>query len=416
MAKRKTGGWCRRWLRNVRANCLASTLMAGLCSGTMLRAADFVLASNASSNAVTAALEYQETDYPIVNWGVSLTTQTAPFPNEPAAASGKIVRGVLSFGGESSNDIAFVWQRDAGKLFLDLNRNRNFTNHPANIFSARSVRPVYYQTFTNIHLPFNTAAGKCQVLADLNFWDYSSRPSCSLAVRSFWQGKVTLQGRDWQAGLVQNVVNPTGALENGQFLLRPWAQRSKPFSAFGTAPDAVPFTRKLFLDGHAYQLDPIIAAPDGAVRLALQFTEKPVALGEIKISGKYVQRLVLSGGPYLVLLDDPAGTVKIPTGSYNQPNIRLGQNGTEALCNSSQSLFGRQLSVNDKTPTVLNLGGPLTNSVTVSRHGEDLRLDYRLVGVGGETYQLANEDRSHPPEFAIYKDAKKIASGKFEFG
>jgi len=111
------------------------------------------------------------------------------------------------------------------------------------------------------------------------------------------------------------------------------------------------------VDGHAYQLEPITAAPDGAVKLALQFTEKPVALGELKITGKYVQRLVLSGGPYLVLLDQPAGTVKIPTGSYNQPKIRLEQNGSAALCNSDQSQFGRQISVNDKTPAVLNVAG-----------------------------------------------------------
>jgi hypothetical protein len=36
--------------------------------------------------------------------------------------------------------------------------------------------------------------------------------------------------------------------------------------------------------------------------------------------------------------------------------------------------------------------------------------------VGGETYQTARQDRFKPPEFAIYKGAKKIASGKFEYG
>ena len=72
--------------------------------------------------------------------------------------------------------------------------------------------------------------------------------------------------------------------------------------------------------------------------------------------------------------------------------------------------------MNDKAPVVLNVGGPLTNSVTASRHGQDLRLDYRLVGAGGQSYQLANQDRSKPPEFAIYKGEKKIASGAFEFG
>jgi hypothetical protein len=117
-----------------------------------------------------------------------------------------------------------------------------------------------------------------------------------------------------------------------------------------------------------------------------------------------------------VLLDQPSGVVKIPTGGYNQPIVHLEQNGAEAFCNSAQSPAGRRISVDDKTPAVLNAGGPLTNSVIASRHGEDLRLDYRLVGVGGETYQLANQNRSQPPEFAIFKGDKKIASGTFEFG
>ena len=72
--------------------------------------------------------------------------------------------------------------------------------------------------------------------------------------------------------------------------------------------------------------------------------------------------------------------------------------------------------MNDKSPVGLNAGGPLTNTVTVSRHGRDLRLDYRLVGAGGATYQLADATRSEPPEFAVYKADRKVTSGKFAFG
>ena len=108
---------------------------------------------------------------------------------------------------------------------------------PPACFRRAGTRPVYYQTFTNVHLPLNTAAGRCRVLADLNFWDYGSQPSCSLAVRSFWQGKVTLQGRDWQVGIVQNVLNQTGSFENSQLLLRPWEKRNQTFNANGLAPD-----------------------------------------------------------------------------------------------------------------------------------------------------------------------------------
>jgi hypothetical protein len=108
--------------------------------------------------------------------------------------------------------------------------------------------------------------------------------------------------------------------------------------------------------------------------------------------------------------------VKIPVGGYIQPDIQLEQNGFEAFSKASQQQVGRRITVDDKTTAVLQVGGPLTNSVIASRHGKDLRLDYRLGGVGGETYQTTRLDRSRPPEFAVYKDAKKIASGTFEYG
>src|ERR1019366_163467 len=274
MAKQTTGGCSRHWLRNVRAAGLTFTLMVGLCLGQVLRAADFVLSSSPSSNAITALLEYQEMDFSVVNWGVSLTTRAVPFKNEPAAAAGKVFRGVLNFGGDSSNSISFVWQRDAGKLFLDLNRNQDLTDDSAGVFSVRGTKPANYQSFAGVHLPLNTAAGRGRVLADINFWDYGSRPNCNLAVRSFWQGKVTLQGRDWQAGIVQNSLNQSGSFENGRVLLRSLGKRNQSFNAYDGSLAAVPFSRKLFVDGHAYQLDLVARPQDDEAKPALQFTEQ----------------------------------------------------------------------------------------------------------------------------------------------
>ncbi len=416
MAKRKTGSLSRRRLGNVRVTWLMSALLVLPGSGNFLHAEDFVLSSSTTSNTATAPLDYQETDYSVVNWGVSLTTQTVPFKKEPVAASGKIVRGVLNFGADGGNSIPFVWQRDAGRLYLDLNRNRDLTDDPAGVFSTRVFRPASYQTFTNVHLTFDTPSGRCRVLADINLWDYGSRPNCTLAVRSFWQGKVTLQGKDWQAGVVPDGLSRAVSFENGHLLLRPWEKRNLSFNTDDGLLDAFPFTRKLFVGGHAYQVSWLAGSSNGEIKPALQFAEQSVALGELKITGKFIQRLVLPGGPCLVVLDQPAASVRVPNGSYNQPGIQLEQNGAEAFCNSRLSQWGKRFSVDGKTPAVLDVGGPLTNSITASRHGQDLRLDYQLVGAGGETYQLVKQNRSQPPEFAIYQGDKKIASGKFEFG
>jgi len=363
-----------------------------------------------------ASLEYQESDYVVINRRVSMTMQPTPFKKEPVAVSDKIVRGILNFGDDDSHAVPFLWQRNAGKLYLDLNRNRDLTDDPSGVFSTRVTYPDYFQIFTNIHLAFQTASGRYQALANMEFWDYGSKPNCILMVRSFWQGKVALQGRDWQAGIVQNDSDHPGSFENGRLLLRPWETRNRPFNADDGTLATVPLTRKIFVDGHAYKLDCVVSSQNGEARPALQFTEQSVPLGALNITGQFIHRLVLTGGPYLVVLDGPAGVVKVPIGSYIQPDVLLEQNGVETFCQASQQQAGRQISVDGKTTAVLQVGGQLKNSVIASRHGRDLRLDYRLLGVGGETYQLAFQNRSKPPQFEIYKGAEKIASGTFEFG
>lgn len=400
------------------AVCLAAFLFGAGFTVNAAPGVEATAATNSPSGQIqTVHLEYSEAGYGFINWGLPLVTRSTPFAKEPAFAGGKVIRGTFQPGGSASNAIAFAWDWSAGKLYLDLNRNLNLTDDPAGVFGCQEKNHFrYYQTFANVRLPFKTRSGNRELLVDLNLYNYGTQPDCTAAVRSFWQGKMNLQGTDQQVGIVEHSFDKLDSPESGYLLLRPWAERNKPFNTQSGSLDAAPFSRKLFLQNQAYQLDCTNESPGDSSRLRLQFTGQQPAMGELKISGKFIQRLVLPGGPYLVVLDQPAASMRVPTGSYNSPDIRLKQNGAEAFCNSGQSPAGRQISVTDKAPAVLNVGGPLTNSVIASRHGQDLRLDYRLTGMGGETYQMANQDRSHPPQFAIYKGDKKMASGAFEFG
>jgi hypothetical protein len=406
-------------MKGFRAVSLPAMLLAVVCPGTVLRAGDSNPTNAPFPAVVTVPLEYQETNYNFISGSVAITPQSAPFKKEPATAAGEVVRGVLNFGGESSNAVPFLWQRGAGKLYLDLNRNGDLTDDPAGAFSAREAEGYaqrFSQTFTNVHLLFNTAAGQCPVLADINLWDYGTRPECSLLVRSFWQGKVTLQDRDWQVGVIPN-FSPI-SFETGRLLLRPWAERGKAFYGYGGSLSIIPFSRKLFVDGHAYQLTCQTGSLNGEVKPALQFVEQSVAVGELKITGKFIQRLVLPGEPYLVVLDQPAGAVRVPVGSYNQLNLQLAQGSAVAYHVASPLPPAKRITVTDRAPTLLAIGGPLTNTVFAARQGRYLRLNYQLIGAGGETYELDLLDRDYlpPPQFTVYKGERKIASGKFEFG
>ena len=191
----------------------------------------------------------------------------------------KVIRGLLKLGGGGSNEMAFAWDRTAGKLYLDLNRNLDLTDDPAGVFSSQGGAMDFYQTFTNIRLPFKTPAGSHQALVDLNFYDYG-RLNCNAAMRSFWQGKVTLQGEEWQVGLLGNAFEPKSSLESGSLLLRPWAERNKPFSLHSGSLEGFPFSRKLFFGNRAYQLQCTSEGQGDTAKVRVQFTEQQPSLGE----------------------------------------------------------------------------------------------------------------------------------------
>ena len=116
----------------------------------------------------------------------------------------------------------------------------------------------------------------------------------------------------------------------------------------------------------------------------------------------------------MAVFDKPGALVKVPVGSYGKASVCLKKGETEAHLDGREQSAVERIAINERRPLVLPAGGPLTNMVSVSRHGRELSLDYRLIGAHGESYQISGARRQ--PEFAVYKGDRKIASGKFEFG
>ncbi len=168
------------------------------------------------------------------------------------------------------------------------------------------------------------------------------------------------------------------------------------------------------------------AEPQGREdKLALRLTEQQPALGELRITGSYIERLVLAGGPYTVVLTQPAARLKVPVGQYYPLRIGLKQGRAEAYFNFglpqsgnasvrqgktggytpvlAPPQSGQAIVVDGEQPAVLAVGGPLTNSVSAVRQGRELKLTHRLIGAGGGEYRLgpAYLGSAGPPRFTI---------------
>jgi len=135
-------------------------------------------------------------------------------------------------------------------------------------------------------------------------------------------------------------------------------------------------------------------------------------MGELKLEGKYIERLVLQRrNGRTQRLDHPAETIKLPVGEYRLLETHLIDGYS---CRSSRTPSGDWVTIAEGKPAVLKFGAPLRQTVKVKRQGNVLLLNYELLGGGGETY--TNSDRSKPPTFTIYKWDKEITSDEFKYG
>jgi hypothetical protein len=387
--------------------------LVSLCLWLALSAAVTLAAAEASApaSAQIVALEWQKANAGLSSGYLSFSGRSAPFAKEPSAAKSGVVRGQLQFGGDSTNRIGCFWDRPDGKLYLDLNRNQDLTDDAEGIATAIGAsNQITHQTFTPVRVSLKTASGVHPFLLEitLSSWGTDNPSYANVSLRSCWRGKVAWQGRDCEVALIEDVANLDGSRPASFLLLRPWEERTEPI----VMARAFRLSSRLFWQNRACQVATRFEAQPGSDKAAIEFRPEQPKLGDLKVAGAFLQRIVLEDSRGLtVVLDQPAGTLKVPIGSYSVTDIQLKTGAAEA----NQS-GGQRITVSETSPCSLLGGGPLTNSVAVSRSGRHLVLDYKLIGADGSSYSLRNDDRQNPPEFAIYQGTKKVFSGKFAFG
>jgi hypothetical protein len=300
---------------------------------------------------------------------------------------------------------------------VDLTRNLDLSDDAAGVFSATGLSGTAYQVFNDLRLPLVLPTGTRSAAVTLNLYD---RPGGLLAyagVRSLWLGQVALAGQEWQVGVFDDPFERGGGARTRHLLLRPWADREQPAQLHDGASPLFAMPTSVFLGGRAYGV--AVSAteaggPGDPGGLKLEFTERQTPLGELKLPGQHIERLALEGDSWVALLVQPTGDMKIPAGRYECTRVRLAKGDTVAVRDRFAS--GARVAISEGEAATLDVGGPLTNSVSASRRGPTLVLSYRLVGAGGEPYQVVREGLRPPPGFAIYRGDEQVASGKFEFG
>jgi hypothetical protein len=371
-------------------------------------------------------LEYRElaSSATPFNWGIPVAYQSTPFRKEPDLGGRKIVRGTFKFGDDTNHHVAFALDSTRAKLYLDLNRNLDLTDDPGGVYSfpiSRVGNSV--QTFSDIRLTFKTPMGLHPALLDLMFFNFgnsANSPTVSAVRRYCWEGKLAFEGREWYLGLIDSLQGRIGSSEGGYLVLQPWSDHNQHRSPQVSSVDVLSFSRRLFFGGQTFQVDNRYIQQDNRSKYRLDFTPQPAELGELKLAGKFINRLVLTkaGSEALtVVLDRPESVAKIPVGIYGQCRVSIKQGDTEAYRTSDR--YGtipltNAVRVHSREAAVLEVGGPLTNSVSVNRRGKTLLLNYQLLGAGREAYEL--QGARTQPEFVVYRANKKIAAGKFEFG
>ena len=359
----------------------------------------FIGAVPSFSDTASFPLQYYNAGF---NLEISIPLEGAEFvfKKEPDFGKRKITRGAIPVGRDKSRFIGFAWDQDEAKLHLDLNRNLDLTDDEGSPFSSGDRE--WGQAFSGITIQADVGGKTIPYNVTMHFWKWPGMTSGRLTVLSGWGGEVALEERKWRLAFVDNLDGELG--EEDQFILAPHDQ---PFEH--SQLNTVKASQRLCLDGRLYR--PAIFAEGEGSDLRMAFSEWSEPMAEVAFEGQHVRRLVLEG-PALVVAEWPAEKLVLPVGTYGRGRVFL--DAGQGVIYEAQ--LRKSIEVARDGSTRLRAGGPLNQTVDITRYGSRLSLNYRLEGVDGERYSRMDQTSASKPRVVITRNGKQVASGTFEYG
>jgi hypothetical protein len=352
-------------------------------------------------------LEYQSNGFN-VQIDVTGWPREKTFEKEPSLEGSDVVRGLLRTGTEEKDYIGFIWDKTAGKVYLDLNGNRDLTDDADGILISESRGQ--YQYFPNFPIDMQFGSVPVSFVVQIMMYGFDP-PDCTFTVISGFKGQIELYGKKWQMSVSDNM--------NGKFDKADSLYLKTTDEKFNSRiqQTQLPVPKTIFFDGHSYNLSFEYKSGEGKPLLEVTFAEITLPMGQLNIEGKFIKYLTFESDSLLAVFDSPEKTISIPSGNYHPHNIFL-DGGSAGLFQPRvrTSIWIKEININEGKISELNIGGPLNHSVKISRTGKLCKLDYELIDTGGISYESVSGRRDNAPKFAVYKGDKRVGSGSFEYG
>ena len=319
------------------------------------------------------------------------------FEKEPAFEDKEIARGLIP----TIPPTPFIRNINDNELYLNENQDYDFvTGHFVTYTSSYEGHVVFrdIRVFSRSEL--------LVIPYTINLVTYEHGCAGWLLVKTGWAGELELEGRKWIFSIVDNL---DGRINSEDRLFIRDSRQTGGMPLINNCP--VPQT--MFFSGHSFHLDFMFKQILSDIVLEVNLTEIQSPMGELDIDAGGTNHLRLRNEEQIVLLNDPAGIVSLPTGDYQIDDLVPGYE-TDSSVRPRFISSDLNVSIKPGQTTLLRVGPPLRNTVEVSRDRNLLRIEYELVGAGGEKYRYY--DWEHRPGFSVYKGRLKIAHGTFPFG
>lgn len=321
------------------------------------------------------------------------------FKKEPEYSGDTVYRNAIRPGRSTSDFIGMACDIDAKTLYIDRNRNLDLTDDGPGVRTDDGFGREYAR-FTNVRI--ERMYGNVPVQYTLEIVVFIGG-SYALA-QSGWIGDIEIAGIPCTLGMADNLDGAFGSGDTFRFDHgRNWEARLS-----CGEEDELSLPKWLWFEGRLYCIESNFRLMNGYTALAVSLTPVTENMMDIAFEGQFVSRVMMTnvGGEY-VLLDWPQSTMRIPLGTYALQRIDL---------QDSLSGYPRYTRTVTAQNNLLKIGGPLKQTVTASREGVNLNLDYALQGVDHTNYSPDVLNRERRAQFEAYQGERRVGTGQFEYG